>query len=103
EENNMENEQKKERRYEPRKEDASASRKVQEKDDKARRLAEINRKNGVEDFKNASELRLVNQLLKYGEAAYDPFSRRWTRSTNYFVISANEATEGAPRVVYRTN
>ncbi|MCD7459934.1 hypothetical protein HAX54_042349 [Datura stramonium] len=72
-----------------------ASRKVQEKDDKARRLAEMNRKNRVENFKNASELRPVNQLLKAGEAGYDPFSRRWTRSTNYFAKSANEAAEGA--------
>lgn len=70
------------------------SRKAQEKDDKARRLAEMNRKNRAENFKNASELRPVNQLLKAGEAGYDPFSRRWTRSTNYFAKSSTE-TEGA--------
>ncbi|KAJ8549592.1 hypothetical protein K7X08_033299 [Anisodus acutangulus] len=69
------------------------SRKVQEKDDKARKLAEMNRKNRVENFKNASEIRPVNQQLKAGEAGYDPFSRRWTRSTNYFSKNANEAAE----------
>ncbi|GLT75100.1 hypothetical protein SLA2020_468500 [Shorea laevis] len=61
-----------------------ASRQAQEKDKKAIRLAEMNRKNRVENFKNASELKPVNTLLKAGEAGYDPFSRRWTRSRNYY-------------------
>ncbi|GKV00900.1 hypothetical protein SLEP1_g13511 [Rubroshorea leprosula] len=61
-----------------------ASRQTQEKDKKAIRLAEMNRKNRVENFKNASELKPVNTLLKAGEAGYDPFSRRWTRSRNYY-------------------
>lgn len=40
-------------------------RKVQEKNDKACRLVEMNRKNRVENFKNASELTLVNHLLSW--------------------------------------
>lgn len=35
--------------------------------------------------------------LKAGDAGYDPFSRRWTRSRNYYVTKAvdrNEAVEG---------
>ena len=59
------------------------------KDSKAHRLAEMNRKNRVENFRNASDLKPVNINLKSGEAGYDPFSRRWTRSTNYY--SAGEA------------
>lgn len=60
------------------------SRKAEEKDAKALRLSEMNRKNRFENFKNASELRPVNKALKAGEAGYDPFSRRWTRSRNYY-------------------
>lgn len=62
-----------------------ASRRAKDKDAKAVRLAEMNRKNRAENFKNASELKPVNTSLKAGEAGYDPFSRRWTRSTNYYV------------------
>ncbi|KAK9714715.1 hypothetical protein RND81_06G114300 [Saponaria officinalis] len=54
------------------------------KDSKAQRLTEMNRKNRVENFKAASELKPVNLNLKQGEAGYDPFSRRWTRSQNYY-------------------
>ncbi|KAJ8761657.1 hypothetical protein K2173_004433 [Erythroxylum novogranatense] len=61
-----------------------ASRQAKEVDAKAIRLAEMNRKNRVENFKNASELKPVNTSLKAGEAGYDPFSRRWTRSRNYY-------------------
>ncbi|CAN4078979.1 unnamed protein product [Withania somnifera] len=61
-------------RIQARLQELDASRKVQEKDEKARRLAEMNRKN---------------------RAGYDPFSRRWTRSTNYFAKSATEAIQGA--------
>lgn len=53
-------------------------------DSKAHRLAEMNRKNRVDNFKMASEVKPVNTNLKQGEAGYDPFSRRWTRSTNYY-------------------
>ncbi|XP_030479849.2 protein RTF1 homolog [Cannabis sativa] len=77
-----------------------ASRKVKESDAKAIRLAEMNRKNRVENFKNASELKPINQSLKAGEAGYDPFSRRWTRSRNYYVSTPGEAkgeeTEAIP-------
>lgn len=52
--------------------------------EKAAKLEEMNRKNRAENFKNASELKPVNTSLKAGEAGYDPFSRRWTRSTNYY-------------------
>ncbi|XP_019704985.1 protein RTF1 homolog [Elaeis guineensis] len=61
------------------------SRQAEQKDLKAVRLAEMNRKNRAENFKNASELKPVNTSLKAGEAGYDPFSRRWTRSRNYYV------------------
>lgn len=69
-----------------------ASRRLQMKDAKAIRLAEMNRKNRVENFKNASELRPMKDL-KAGEAGYDPFSRRWTRSRNYYVSNVGEANE----------
>ncbi|KAJ4843783.1 Protein RTF1 [Turnera subulata] len=67
-----------------------ASRQSKEKDAKAIRLAEMNRKNRAENFRNASELKPVNAGLKAGDAGYDPFSRRWTMSRNYYV-SKNEA------------
>ncbi|XP_057983412.1 protein RTF1 homolog [Malania oleifera] len=72
-----------------------ASRQAQEKDAKAIRLAEMNRKNRVENFKNASELKPVNTSLKAGEAGYDPFSRRWTRSRNYYVSKPGGVEEAA--------
>ncbi|KAK1411279.1 hypothetical protein QVD17_37826 [Tagetes erecta] len=71
-----------------------ASRQSQEKDKKAIRLAEMNRKNRVENFKNASEMKPVNTGLKAGEAGYDPFSRRWTRSRNYYVSKPGESAAG---------
>lgn len=55
----------------------------QSKDAKAMALAQMNKRNRFENFKNASELKPVNQA-KAGEAGYDPFSRRWTRSQNYY-------------------
>ncbi|CBI35694.3 unnamed protein product, partial [Vitis vinifera] len=67
-----------------------ASRRSKEKDAKAIRLAEMNRKNRAENFKNASESKRVNTSLKAGEAGYDPFSRRWTRSRNYYVSKPGE-------------
>lgn len=71
-----------------------ASRRLQAKDAKAIRLVEMNKKNRVENFKNASELRPMKDL-KAGEAGYDPFSRRWTRSRNYYVSNAGEANGAA--------
>lgn len=77
-------------RIEKRLQELDASRKTQEKDSKAVKLAEMNRKNRVENFKNASELKPVNTGLKAaGEAGYDPFSRRWTRSRNYYIPNSN--------------
>ncbi|CAN6469764.1 unnamed protein product [Victoria cruziana] len=72
------------------------SRQVKDKDSKAMKLAEMNRKNRAENFRNASDLKPVNTSLKAGEAGYDPFSRRWTRSRNYYV--AQPAGEGDPKV-----
>ncbi|XP_027352603.1 protein RTF1 homolog [Abrus precatorius] len=60
------------------------------KDAKALKLAEMNRKNRFENFKNASELKPADVGLKAGEAGYDPFSRRWTRSSNYFASNLGE-------------
>ncbi|KAM1320070.1 hypothetical protein ACFX14_005139 [Malus domestica] len=58
-----------------------ARRQSQGKDSKAIRLAEMNRKKtGLH-----TELKPKNIGLKAGEAGYDPFSRRWTRSRNYCV------------------
>eukprot|EP00249_Psilotum_nudum_P018056 c26619_g1_i1 orf=502-2373(-) len=58
--------------------------KSQSKDAKALALAQMNKRNRYENFKNASELKPVNTHAKAGEAGYDPFSRRWTRSQNYY-------------------
>ncbi|GAB4826928.1 Protein RTF1 [Ancistrocladus abbreviatus] len=71
-------------RIKARLQELEAVRQSQEKDAKALRLAEMNRKNRVENFRNASELKPVSTSLKAGEAGYDPFSRRWTRSRNYY-------------------
>lgn len=57
---------------------------VKSKDAKAMALAEMNRRNKMENFKNASMLKPVNTFAKEGDAGYDPFSRRWTRSQNYY-------------------
>ncbi|KAL6643669.1 hypothetical protein ACP70R_018435 [Stipagrostis hirtigluma subsp. patula] len=71
--------------------------KPQTKDDKAAKLEAMNRKNRAENFKNASELKPVNTSLKAGEAGYDPFSRRWTRSRNYYAAKpTGENAEEAP-------
>ncbi|KAI3907541.1 hypothetical protein MKW98_016185, partial [Papaver atlanticum] len=72
-----------------------SSRQSKLKDTKALRLSEMNKKNRAENFKNASELKPVNTGLKAGEAGYDPFSRRWTRSRNYYVPNATEGDETA--------
>ncbi|KAH7431982.1 hypothetical protein KP509_07G002700 [Ceratopteris richardii] len=53
------------------------------KNAKAMALAQMNRRNRFENFKNASDLKPVMHA-KAGEAGYDPFSRRWTRSQNYY-------------------
>ncbi|KAF3336203.1 hypothetical protein FCM35_KLT18789 [Carex littledalei] len=78
-------------------------------DSKAARLAEMNRRNRAENFKNASEMKPVNTGLKAGEAGYDPFSRRWTRSRNYYMskpdgegLSVNVETDGGVKGVAET-
>ncbi|RCV18967.1 hypothetical protein SETIT_3G345900v2 [Setaria italica] len=70
------------------------------KNDKAARLEAMNRKNRAENFKNASEMKPINTSLKAGEAGYDPFSRRWTRSRNYYTAkpggdNVEEAANGS--------
>ncbi|XP_062204132.1 protein RTF1 homolog [Phragmites australis] len=61
---------------------------------KAAKLEAMNKKNRADNFKNASELKPVNTSLKAGEAGYDPFSRRWTRSRNYYAAKpAGDNTE----------
>nr|GMD10251.1 protein RTF1 homolog [Ipomoea batatas] len=95
----MKNDDAEVKRINARLQELEATRQVQEKDDKARRLAEMNRKNRVENFKNASELKPMNSMLKEGEEGYDPFSRRWTRSRNYYSAKQNgEATESAAAI-----
>lgn len=72
-----------------------ASRQARENDAKAIRLAEMNKKNKFENFKNLSEHRQMNANLKVGEEGYDPFSRRWTRSRNYYSSDqGKESKEG---------
>ncbi|KAK7337675.1 hypothetical protein VNO77_18260 [Canavalia gladiata] len=72
-----------------------ALRQARESNTKAMRLAEMNRKNKVENFKNLSEHKQSNANLKAGEEGYDPFSRRWTRSRNYYNSeSGKESKEG---------
>lgn len=70
------------------------------KDAKALALAEMNRRNRFENFKNASDVKPVNTDAKAGEAGYDPFSRRWTRSQNYYKTEApkveKESEENLP-------
>ena len=70
------------------------------KNEKASKLEAMNRKNRAENFKNASEMKPVNTSLKAGEAGYDPFSRRWTRSRNYYAAkpggdNAEEVANGS--------
>ncbi|KAI3466654.1 hypothetical protein Pfo_023317 [Paulownia fortunei] len=48
----------------------------------------------IENLKNASELKPVRTSLKAGEPGYDPFSRRWTRSRNYFTSNSSGAAAG---------
>ncbi|RLN28318.1 hypothetical protein C2845_PM05G16030 [Panicum miliaceum] len=71
------------------------------KNEKAAKLEAMNRKNRAENFKNASELKPVNTSLKAGEAGYDPFSRRWTRSRNYY--AAKPGGDNAEEVANRSN
>ncbi|CAI8600527.1 unnamed protein product [Vicia faba] len=61
-----------------------AMRRARDNNVKAIRLDEMNKKNRFENFKNLSEHRNMNANLKEGEKGYDPFSRRWTRSRNYY-------------------
>lgn len=84
----MKNDEVEVERIKARLQELEATRQSQEMDKKAIKLAEMNRKNRYENFKNASGLKPVNTGLKAGEAGYDPFSRRWTRSRNYYVAKS---------------
>lgn len=80
-------------RIKARLQELEASRQAQEMDAKAIRLSEMNKKNRAENLKTASKLRPVNMSLKAGDAGYDPFSRRWTRSRNYYDAKAGQQNE----------
>ncbi|ESQ29352.1 hypothetical protein EUTSA_v10023338mg [Eutrema salsugineum] len=82
-----------------------ASREKKEVDKKALKLAEMNKKNRAENFKNASEVKSITASLKAGEAGYDPFSRRWTRSSNYYNGKRKEGgdTEATAAAAVETN
>ncbi|KAL7088889.1 hypothetical protein ACP275_13G156100 [Erythranthe tilingii] len=88
-------------RIKARLQELESSRQALEKNSKAVKLAEMNRKNRVENFKNASEMKPVTIGLKAGEAGYDPFSRRWTRSRNYYVGNSGGGVEA--EVAVETN
>ncbi|KAH9626092.1 hypothetical protein KSS87_012427 [Heliosperma pusillum] len=60
-----------------------AVRQGQEHDSKALKLAEMNRKNRAENYR-VSSVKASDRGLNPGDAGYDPFSRRWTRSKNYY-------------------
>uniref|UniRef100_A0A0E0FNX5 Plus3 domain-containing protein n=1 Tax=Oryza nivara TaxID=4536 RepID=A0A0E0FNX5_ORYNI len=64
--------------------------------EKAAKLEAMNKKNRAENFKNASEMKPVNTSLKVGEAGYDPFSRRWTRSRNYYAAKPEGESAEVP-------
>lgn len=79
-------------RIKTRLQELEAARKNKDLDAKALKLAEMNRKNRAENFR-VSSLRAVDRCLNPGDAGYDPFSRRWTRSRNYY---APKQEGGAP-------
>ncbi|KAJ7521565.1 hypothetical protein O6H91_19G060000 [Diphasiastrum complanatum] len=66
---------------------------ISSKNTKAERIEMMNRRNRIENFKNASELKPINPHAKAGEAGYDPFSRRWTRSQNYYKSDSSKAVK----------
>ncbi|KAF9618823.1 hypothetical protein IFM89_002691 [Coptis chinensis] len=64
-------------------------------DTKAVRLVEMNKKKRAENFKMAFEKKAINTGLREGEEGYDPFSRGWTRSRNYYVSNTAGGDEAA--------
>lgn len=74
------------------------SKQIESKNKKALALADMNKRNRFENFKNASELKPVSHA-KAGEAGYDPFSRRWTRSQNYYDRSSRARDAEAAKEV----
>ncbi|XP_074279473.1 protein RTF1 homolog [Silene latifolia] len=78
-----------------------AVRQGQEHDTKALKLAEMNRKNRAENYR-VSSVKAADRGLNPGDAGYDPFSRRWTRSKNYYSAKQEggaPTTEGTANVV----
>ncbi|XP_054801604.1 protein RTF1 homolog [Prosopis cineraria] len=73
--------------------DLEASQQARDNNTKAKRLAEMNKKNKVENFKNLSKLKRVVGNLKAGEDGHDPFSRRWTRSRNCYAANHGESNK----------
>ncbi|KAL0300738.1 UNVERIFIED_CONTAM: protein RTF1 [Sesamum radiatum] len=76
-------------RIKARLQELDAARAPERQDARVLRLAEMNRRNKLENLRNASEKKPVNANLKAGDPGYDPFSRRWTRSTNYFLAKSS--------------
>uniref|UniRef100_A0A803LZS8 Plus3 domain-containing protein n=1 Tax=Chenopodium quinoa TaxID=63459 RepID=A0A803LZS8_CHEQI len=70
------------------------ARQGQDLDKKALKLVEMNKKNRAENFRVSSS-KTADRSLNPGDAGYDPFSRRWTRSINYYAKQeAKPATTG---------
>ncbi|KAJ7521549.1 hypothetical protein O6H91_19G059100 [Diphasiastrum complanatum] len=63
------------------------------KNTKAERIEMMNRRNRIENLKNASDLKPINPHAKAGEAGYDPFSRHWTRPQNYYKSNSSHAVK----------
>ncbi|KAJ7521551.1 hypothetical protein O6H91_19G059300 [Diphasiastrum complanatum] len=63
------------------------------KNTRAERIEMMNRRNRIENLKNASELKPINPHAKAGEAGYDPFTRHWTRPQNHYKSNYSHAVK----------
>ncbi|CAI5462312.1 unnamed protein product [Closterium sp. Yama58-4] len=59
-------------------------------------LARMNKRNRQENFRTATNAPAGATENKTGEAAVDPFIRRWTRSQNYYKSPASKSAAAAP-------
>ncbi|CAI5517211.1 unnamed protein product [Closterium sp. Naga37s-1] len=59
-------------------------------------LARMNKRNRQENFRTATNAPAGATETKTGEAAVDPFIRRWTRSQNYYKSPAAPSAAAAP-------
>ncbi|CAI5462675.1 unnamed protein product [Closterium sp. Yama58-4] len=59
-------------------------------------LARMNKRNRQENFRTATNAPAGATESKTGEAAVDPFIRRWTRSQNYYKSPASKSAAAAP-------